>query len=834
MRPFNRISAYVARLLTQKHRWVGLVGVAVVYFTTMRLFVGSAAAEGHEMSLWIPSGIAVAAVLHAGRRMLPVIGVVAFLAMLTVVPVGFALAIAIAAVAEAWLLRLIFMALTRGRADLETSYRVLAFGVATIVATAVPALAGVTALGAEGVPAPVLPFAGLSWWLADASGVLVAAPVIVLLAERSRRYPALRVIEGLVAVALSIGVAVALYSAHIPHPYVDALPFALLPLFTWVAFRCERRAMALTTLVVSLITVWGTVRGFGPFASDSVQQSLIAVQLVLSVVAFSSLLLATLVSERRRAAEELAESHALLEARVAERTEELAAREAWFRLLYERAPLSYVSLDGDGRVLDVNQAGLAMLGYQRASVLGVGFSELIAEGQRASFLGRLGEMREAGSVHGVDFDVRRADGSTLTLTADGSVETAPDGSIHRMHWILKDVTEKRRIERALIASQQHYESLFENTHSVMILLDPVTTQVLDVNQAAVEYYGYARSGLVGRPLADINGSGVQEMVGRLLQSAHTGGGVHRDRHRLASGEWRDVEVHSGPVLIEGRQRIFGIVHDITERVAAESELARHREHLAEMVDERTRELSLAYQELEEANRAKDAFLANMSHELRTPLNSVIGFTDLLLAGLTGDLNDEQTKQIAMVNSSGRHLLDLVDDVLDITRISSGHMTTSEVPFSLRDIVSGAVDSVRPSASKKGLSVSVEIADAVPHVMYGDERKVRQVLLNLLGNAVKFTDSGEIVVTVAAGDDDVHVEVRDTGLGIPANEIERIFDEFHQVTPDREAKPGGVGLGLAISRRLARMLGGDVVAVSTPGAGSTFTLMLPHAAKAALA
>ena len=262
------------------------------------------------------------------------------------------------------------------------------------------------------------------------------------------------------------------------------------------------------------------------------------------------------------------------------------------------------------------------------------------------------------------------------------------------------------------------------------------------------------------------------------------------------------------------------------------ELRRRADELEKRVAERTEELILANGALleakeaaESADRLKSTFLATMSHELRTPLNSIIGFTGILLQELAGPVNAEQRKQLGIVRDSARHLLALINDVLDISKIEAGQLEVVREPFDLRAAIGKVAGIVRPLAEKKALALRVEIAPEIGSWI-GDARRVEQILLNLLNNAIKFTERGEVALRAALEPGDLRVAVADTGIGIRKEDMELIFLPFRQIDSGLTRRHEGTGLGLAICRRLARLLGGTIAAQSEPGRGSVFALVLP--------
>lgn len=298
------------------------------------------------------------------------------------------------------------------------------------------------------------------------------------------------------------------------------------------------------------------------------------------------------------------------------------------------------------------------------------------------------------------------------------------------------------------------------------------------------------------------------------------------RHR--DGTERSYFFAGSRVDYDGRVCVVGAGVDLTERIAAEEQLRQVNENLERTVADRTEDLRQALVHAEVADRMKSAFLATMSHELRTPLNSIIGFTGIVLQGLAGPLNDEQGKQLGMVRNSARHLLALINDVLDISKIEAGQLEVRREPFDPRASIDQVVATVGPLAAEKGLDLVAEIEDDLGE-MTADQRRVEQILLNLLSNAVKFTDEGSVRLSVATSDGGraVRFRVVDSGIGISAEDLADLFQPFKQVDTGIARQHEGTGLGLAICRRLATLMGGTITASSTPGVGSEFVVDLPR-------
>jgi len=345
-----------------------------------------------------------------------------------------------------------------------------------------------------------------------------------------------------------------------------------------------------------------------------------------------------------------------------------------------------------------------------------------------------------------------------------------------------------------------------------------------------ELYHFARDEELNfeRILQTINPDDRKQVHQAVQQAIQSGGELKLD-HRIVlpneSIRW---------IAVRGRRHLgstgeplhlMGVSLDITERNEAQAELKRHYERMEEIVAERTSELAEAKERAESADRLKSIFLATMSHELRTPLNSIIGFSGILQQELAGPLNEEQKKQLGMVRSSSKHLLNLINDVLDISKIEAGELIVAMEPFDLRRVIENVFRTVSPLAEEKGLTLELDVAPAVGEIT-GDKRRVEQVLLNILSNAVKFTEKGNVRMKCRVREGEVLFRVADTGIGIKLKDIDTLFKPFQQIDTHIDRKYEGTGLGLSISRKIVEMLGGKIWVESEWGKGSVFSFTLP--------
>ena len=351
---------------------------------------------------------------------------------------------------------------------------------------------------------------------------------------------------------------------------------------------------------------------------------------------------------------------------------------------------------------------------------------------------------------------------------------------------------------------------------------------VDANSSAQRMLGLSRAALLARGPFDLytgkqpDGLPLGLMMEEHLRRAMLGEPVLVERNvRRADGSVFPCEVRLVKLPMEGRRLVRSGIVDISERKHSEQELLGYRDHLEELVQQRTAALSVAVTEAESANRAKSVFLANMSHELRTPLNSVIGFSQMMAD--SSSMFEEEKHNLAIINRAGHHLLTLINDILELSKIEAGRMQLQTGPVDLNGLLDEVLEMVRMRSSDQGIALQIE-RSGVPPLVRLDGAKLRQVLLNLLSNALKFIEQGSVTLSLACqtaegGQMALAFAVRDTGSGIAQADLERIFEPFVQA--DSAVAQAGTGLGLTISREFVRLMGGELRVDSTLGAGSVF-------------
>jgi PAS domain S-box-containing protein len=826
-----------------------VVGVALfaTYAITAQIGLRMAFVAEQVSTVWPPSGIAIAGLLLFGRRFWPAVWLGAFVANATTsAPVwtaaGIATGNALEALGAAW-------ALSRARGfdpALRRMWDAVSFILVVIFASAVIGAALGVAFLCLSALQPWSNF-GTLWWhwtLGDAIGALVVAPAILATVHSRSRLPRQQAIEIALLVLLVVAVTEIVFGEALARPLsTHPLEFVVFPLVITAAVQWGQPATSLVVLAVSSVTISNTLQGIGPFTSGLLHQNLVLLQVLMGVVSSTGLILAAAITERQTADQRKAAAHAVGEVLSTSSGIEHAAPRileavcvnldwrvgAFWTLdhdLQQLRCLSVWSRPDDAAAFtsatremtfapNVGLPGRVWASGQPAWIEDVVVDTNFPRASRAraaELHGAFGfPIRLAGDIYGV---AEFFHGAVVTPDADLLVTMSSVG-----HQIGQFIA-RNRLEQAVRRSEMRTRAIVETAPDAIIGMDHRGV-ITEFNAAAERTFGHRREQIIGRELAEVlipprlrdaHRRGVEQFL-------HTGKGPFIDQRietmaMHADGHEFPAELSITAVPTAGAALFTGFVRDVTERVRAETE---RRQLLA---GERA-----ARQEAEEANRAKDEFLATLSHELRTPLNAIVGWTRMLLDGTVEAANSRRA--LEAIDRNAQAQVQLVADLLDVSRIITGRLTLDVRPVDLRSIIISSMDVVRPAADARAIALRPTMPGA-PLLTIGDPIRLQQVVWNLLSNAVKFTpQGGQVKVDLIESPASVFIRVEDSGPGIAAEFLPHVFERFRQADGSSTRRHGGLGLGLAIVRHLVELHGGSVRADGGgDGRGATFSVELP--------
>jgi len=777
--------------------------------------------SGSIALVWPPAGIGLAAILLFGYRFWPgvALGAVLFSFMnglpLGYLTLGTALGNTLGAIVCAFLLRrMAGFDLTMERTRDVVGY----IGLACFLGTTVNAAFNVASLVCAGaVPWPAWPASVLEWWVPNALAGLVVAPFLLAWATR----PALHwhprlLLEALVCAAgLLAGTWVSFHSWFAYGIQTYPLAYLPFPFLVWGALRFGQRGATTGTLLVSALAIASLHNGRGPFLTLSERESLMLIGSYIGVLAITNLLLAAAAAERRQAERALAENEKRLRAVVEDQTD-LICR---FR--------------SDGTLTFVNRAYCQFHGKAQDELLGSNFLQTLSAEDLSIPLSWFDRLPEEQPVVSFDHRVVGLDGLMVWQQCTVRRLFTEGGRTLEFQAVIQDITHRKQTEQALRASERKYRSLVSNIPDVIWTAD-ADRRLVYVSDSVARTLGYTAGELIqgggGLWLDRIHPNDfpkVQAAYHSLFTKEEALDVEYRIRRK--DGQW--IWLHNrapSTHLRDGLRCADGLLSDITQRKRVEEAL-QHAKDAAEA-----------------ANRAKSQFLASMSHELRTPLNAIIGFSEILGDRTFGDLNHRQCQYANNILSSGRHLLQLINDILDLSKVEAGRLELTRSAFGVARALQNVQAIVKTLADKKHLAVAFEATANLPPLL-ADEAKFKQIMYNLLSNAIKFTpDGGRVTVTARARNHVnghglpapplpvpgpcLEVTVADTGIGVHPRDQERIFGEFEQVDSSYGRQQQGTGLGLALTKRLIELHGGRIWVESdgVEGNGSRFTFLLPLA------
>ena len=775
--------------------------------------------SGSVALVWPPAGIAMAGILLFGYRFWPgvALGAVLF-SFMNGMPLGFftfgtAIGNTMGAIVCTFLLkRLICFDNAMERTRDVAGY----IGLACFLGTTVNAAFNVVGLVYAGAASwsdlfPTI----LEWWVPNALAGLVVAPFLITWATRSalRWHPRLVVEAAVCGTGLVVGTLISFHSWFVYGIQNYPLAYLPFPFLVWGALRFGQRGATTGTLLVSALAIHSLLSGRGPFVATGERDSLMLIGSYIGILAVTNMLLAATAAERRQAEQAMAESEKRLRAVVEDQTD----------LICRFKP--------DGTLNFVNLAYCQFHGKSKEELLGTNFLQNLPAEDLAIPLSWFESLPPEQPV--VSFDHRVVGLDDQMVWQQYSVRRLfrEGGQTLEFQAVIQDINHRKQTEEALRASERKYRSLVANIPDVVWTAD-ANRQLLYVSDSVEKILGYTCGEL-------IQGGGtlwldrihpndfpkVQLAYQKLFAKEEPFDVEYRIRRK--DGQWIWLQTRAPSTYVrDGTPCTDGLLSDITHRKRVEEALQRAKDAA------------------ETANRAKSQFLASMSHELRTPLNAIIGFSEILSDRTFGDLNDRQLKYANNILSSGRHLLQLINDILDLSKVEAGRLELSCNSFSVARAIVNAQTIVKTLAYKKGITLHLDAAAAPPE-LFADEAKFKQIMYNLLSNAIKFTpDGGQVTVTATRGNhpnghgtpwsrsslsgECLKVTVADTGIGIHPRDHERIFAEFEQVDSSYGRRQQGTGLGLALTKRLIELHGGQIRVESEgiEGKGSQFTFLLP--------
>ncbi|MSN27366.1 MAG: PAS domain S-box protein [Geobacter sp.] len=505
------------------------------------------------------------------------------------------------------------------------------------------------------------------------------------------------------------------------------------------------------------------------------------------------------------------------------RKELIRSKETWEETFNSVNDLIYILAD-DNSIVHVNRAMQKRLGLPLEAIVGRYCYEIV-HGTTApppECLQLL--LSEKGQQYSADLYIERLKGY-FSITGTPLLNSAgiQVGSVHICH----DITERKLAEDALLRSEQNYRELIEHARTVIMRWD-ASGVITFINDYGEVLFGYKRSELLGKqvvgtivPEIDTSGRDLRQMIDNIIKSPAN---FHENENENMTRDGRRIWMHWSNSAVYDKNgtlmEVLSIGNDLTDRREAEEKLYETHQYLEKAV-QRSSELAA---EAARANAAKSDFLANMSHELRTPMNGVIAMAGLLSST---PLNDEQLNYVGVIRKSGKHLMSIINDILDYSKIEARRMGLEEVAFNLADVIGDLMPMLQASADEKKLALSCQIEPDVPSVVRGDPARLRQILLNLASNAVKFTERGSVSILVSVDSRDeqqliLRFTITDTGIGIAEDQLPLIFNPFTQADTSTTRRFGGTGLGLSISRQLVELMRGTLDVSSKVGVGSVFS------------
>jgi PAS domain S-box-containing protein len=798
--------------------------IALIYFWASKLAISTLVLSPEVSPMWPAAGIAQVALLLFGRQLWPGIAIGGFLFSMTNPSANIATAFISASgrALQAWtgtylLQKINFNAGLDRVKDVLGIVGLAAFGSTLINSTIGSILQCLTDLSSWSNLGTIW----ATWWVGDTMGILLIAPLILTW----RQLPSIKnnrqqIIERAIWLVLLLAVGWLVFCSRTRAAYarypLEYLPF---PLVVWAAFRFGQRYTALSNFILCAFAIWGIARGSGPFLkhASSIPQALLSLQAFIAVIAVTGLVLAATVAERRQAETFLRASEASLAnaQRIAQlgnwdldrTTQQLRWSDEIYRILGQPPGSFEPSLE-------------TFLEYVHPED-----RELVKTSIEAALFQQ--------KPYSIDYRLLLLDGCDRTVCEQAAVNSTYITST------VQDITDRKRAEAALRSSEERFSKAFHASPVGISICTLTDGCFLDANESFLRQLGWERHEFLGHTADELALFVNPEDGRRITQTLQSQNSISNQEIliRTKTGEERDWLLSVELIHLDSTQCVLIMTSDITEAKRGEE----------------FRRAALA---AEAANRSKSEFLANMSHELRTPLNAIIGYSELLQEDAEDLGAEEFVSDLKRISTAGQHLLAIIKDILDFSKIEAGRMKLDVENFSILNLVEDVTAMIALMADKNSNILEIQCTDDIGD-MSTDLTKLRECLLNLLSNASKFTFSGAITFAVtrqevkiteeSAVEEGAHGEpennsllmsakspsqdwivftVKDTGIGMTPDQLARVFEPFTQADSSSTKKYGGTGLGLTITKKYCKMMGGDIRAVSKLNQGSIFIIRLP--------
>jgi len=761
------------------------------YFVTAKLGLSLNAVSGFATFVWPPTGIALAALLIFGFRFAPAIFLAAALVNFSTgasVPtaIGIGLGNMLEPLVGAFLLQRVGFRNSLER--LQDVVSLIIYG--ALISTLVSATIGVTSLFLSGiVKTSAIPGTWTAWWIGDMLGDLLVAPFLLAWSAR-----ATIVVNVKRMAELLLAIAVLFFAGFIVFGNIVSVGYPLIylvyPPLIWIALRFRQRESTTAMLLLATIAIVGTIKGFGPFASPDLSNSLLSLQVFIAVISATTLILSSIISERLSIEETLFLQGQSLKA------------------LADNSPDIIARFDRNLRHVYVNSMAEKVTGISPKKYIGKTNKDLnMPEEQEKYWSENIIKVFKTGKEGVIEFDFKVPGGGVHYFQARLVPEFNRNGQIQYVLGVSHDITELKKYQEDLKMQTQELdeirvkdEAILEDIGDGLIVTDK-QGKIVFLNKVAEALLGWDTKEAAGNLLIEI-----APMEGEKQETI-----LLKDRPMTLA--LKTSKKITGSYFYQKRDHTrFPVSITVTPLVVSGVIVGS-----VEVFRDITREKELA--------RAKDEFISLASHELRTPMTAIKGFISMIIHGDYGPVNKGLERPLAHVNTSTERQIRLINDLLDVSRLQSGRVNYHLANFSLGQTVSEVVASLQPLAQQK--SITVTLTEDPDVLVQADVEATKRILSNLLGNAIKFTgEKGSIAISYRK-DTLIHVVIVDNGIGIAPEDQDKLFGKFQQLTTHEARKPIGSGLGLFLSRETARTMGGDVwLEKSIPGKGSTFIISLP--------